>query len=74
MKQIRSSSPALRAILREAAASARLIGGLAEAPVALFPAEREEMRRFRDGLASLAAETRRAPRIGPSISQGERRA
>lgn len=74
MKQIRNGSPALRAILREAAASARLIGGLADAPVALFPAEREEMRRFSAGLASLAAETRRAPRIGPSISRGERRA
>ena len=74
MKQTCSRHPALRAILREATASARLIGGLAEAPVALFPAEREEMRRFRDGLSSLAAETRRAPRTVPSIRQGERRA
>lgn len=62
--KIRSNpNPALRAILREAAAGARLIGGLADAPVALFPAEREEMRRFSVGLSSLAAETRRAPSI-----------
>ena len=69
-----TSRPALRAILREAAASARLIGGLAEAPVALFPAEREEMRRFSDGLSRLAAETRRAPQAGLSFRAVERRA
>ena len=63
------NTPSLRTILREAAASARLIGGLADAPVALYPAEREEMRRYRDGLSALAAETRRSP----SISQAGRR-
>ena len=70
MKAEKPTTLALRAILREAAASARLIDGLADAPVAFYPAEREEMRRYRDGLSALAAETRRAP----AVSRAGRRA
>lgn len=58
------STAALRTVLREAEAGARLIGAVAAAPLGILPAERLEMLRLSDRLAGLADGARTVVSVG----------